>query len=103
MESTESDIVFTCALCGKDFPPDPLTMVEAGFSSCSDSPDCECGCSGAGLGDDGISFDDLAAMNEYQLSEIGLTLSQRDELLKNGEITSGGMCICLECQDESVG
>ena len=92
-----SNLTFTCQICGKDFPADPDTMVESGMSGVCTNPDCDCH---EDIPEDEIlTADQLATMSDYALSEIGLTPTQRDELLATGEVTTGGMCICKPCQD----
>jgi hypothetical protein len=87
---------FKCQICGKEFPADPDCMVEAGFSPVLESDD------DIELEDDEeiIDEDQLKKMSEYELNEIGLSLEDRDKLLNGEDITTGGMCICKECQDK---
>lgn len=91
------ELMFTCEICGKQFPPDPDTMVEAGLSPVlipegSEPPaDLEF-----------IPKEDLEFASEETLAEMGLTPEQRDALLRGEEVTTGGMCICAECQDAAL-
>ncbi len=93
----EEEIKFTCSVCGKEFPADPDTMVEVGFSAMQlkegeESPE-EC---------EAIGKDELESMGEYQLSELGLTPEIREKLLRGEDVTTGAECMCLECQDKML-
>lgn len=89
------DIKFKCEECGKLFDPDPDSMVECHLSPelVSDEEADKYEAEG------GITPEQLEAMDETSLREIGLTAEQRKRLLNGEEITTGGMCICVECQD----
>lgn len=82
---------FRCEFCGKEFEPGPDDFWESGIGSASHSCDKP-------IPDGAISAEELERMSEYELREIGLTLEERDELLKTGTITTGASCICPECQ-----
>lgn len=96
------DLKFLCEVCGKQFDPDPGSMVEVLMHG--ECPCCEGGLSrqeAEKLTESGeaIAADQLAAMNEEELREIGLTPEERDRLLAGEDIAIGGACICRECQD----
>lgn len=89
------EIKFKCDECGKLFDPDPDSMVECHLSpEVVSHEEAE-----AYEAEGGITPEQLAAMDETALREIGLTADQREKLLNGEDITSGGMCICVECQD----
>jgi len=102
------EIKFTCEECGKQFDPDPDTMLELHLGP----EPCPC-CEGGEAHqeelekavEDGEAFtaDQLAAMSEDHLKEIGLTPEDRDKLLRGETITTGAICICKECQDRLAG
>lgn len=89
------EIKFTCQECGKEFDPDPDTMLEEHLGA-------ECvECDSAGLATDGnlITGEELAAMTDGELREIGLTPEGRERLFAGEDVVTGGVCICKECQD----
>lgn len=99
----EDDIQFTCEECGKTFEPDPDTMLEIRLGG-----ECPC-CTGETteeeaeqlLADgDAITTEQLEAMSEYELAELGLTPEDREKLLAGEEISAGAVCICRECQEK---
>jgi len=93
------DIKFTCEECGKLFDPDPDTMLELHIEPVSVPAD-ELG----QLDDEAVlTRDELQALSANELREIGLTPEMRRQLLAGEEITAGGICICIECQDKMEG
>lgn len=95
------NITFNCQMCGHEFEPEPDSFLETGFSSDYHPADLsekdleEMVASGAA-----ITSDKLEAMSEYELSEIGLSLQDREKLLVGSTVEIGAMCVCKECQDE---
>ena len=90
------EFLFTCDECGASFDPDPLAILECGWG-CYDVAEDKCekvafesGC---------LTKSGLERMSEYELSEIGMTPTQRDQLL-NGEesVDAGTICLCPDCR-----
>lgn len=80
------EIKFKCEECGKEFDPDPNSMVEMIIS------------------EDETQIDENEDENEpyknFPVEEIELSLQEMDALSRGEEVAVGGMCICTECQDK---
>lgn len=99
---SDEEIKFKCEECGKEFDPEPDSMVELHLKG--ECPCCVDGVSEEELEEmiesgEAITAEKLSTMTEYELSEVGLTVDQRDALLRGEEMTIGAACICQECQD----
>ena len=100
------NIKFKCDSCGKEFDADPDTMVEVhmgGSCPCCDEKISKAEADRLIESGEAISAERLERMTEYELQEIGLTPQERDALLRGEQITTGGACICKECQDRMAG
>jgi hypothetical protein len=86
------ELKFKCEECGKEFEPDPDSMVEMHLSATMLSIDEE-------TPHGAIDAEELNAMSKDDLKENGLTEEDRQKLLAGEELTIGGCCICKECQD----
>lgn len=96
------ELKFVCQECGREFDPDPDSMVEIHIRG-------ECPCCESGLTEDDLSkmleegtaitAEQLLEMNEEELKEVGLSVQDKEKLLMGEDVVSGGMCICKECQD----
>jgi DNA-directed RNA polymerase subunit RPC12/RpoP len=84
------EIKFECSQCGKQFDPDPDSMVELHWESKQVQVDEVA---------DGLTTEELRSMSTEDLREFGLTAELRERMLRGEEVTAGGMCICIECQD----
>jgi len=87
------ELQFTCSECGKQFDPDPDSMVEVHWSAAVVPEE---------QAEEMVSVtpEELETKSDYELQEMGLTPEIRDKLLSGEEdVTSGGICICRECQD----
>ena len=98
-------LLFTCEVCGHDFPVDPAMAVETlihgecpGCDDCFSDEELAAGIAAGAL----VEGDELAAMTPEQLAALGLTVADRDALLR-GEDVCGGALICRRCQDEAAG
>lgn len=90
------EIKFKCEECGKEFEPDPAAMVEiemgpellpeADAERMEESGQC-------------LTAGDLREADAEQLQEWGLTEKERDLMLSGESVATGGICICVECQD----
>ena len=87
------DLKFTCQACGREFEPETEAMVEVGFSR-------ELFRQGDPLPEDMITPEQLAAMSEYELQEIGLTLEDREKLMRGEPVDTGAVCLCEACREE---
>jgi hypothetical protein len=89
-------LTFTCTWCGKPFEADPDAFIEVGLTAAyADDPEI-------GEDEETITREELEAMNEFQLREIGLTPELRDKLLSApvGEhIDTGAEAVCKSCRD----
>ena len=94
------EIKFQCQECGKTFDPDPAAMVESEMA-----PQLTSASEADRLEDAGavITTEMLAAATDEDLAEWGLTSEDRAAMLAGEAVTTGGMCICLECQDALAG
>jgi hypothetical protein len=92
MNDDEEEILFQCEGCGKEFPADPDTMIEAGFGPIftTESKDEDTQAE--------FSLEDLAQMDEDELAEIGLNPDTREALLRGEDVMVGGICLCRDCQ-----
>lgn len=82
------EIKFKCEECGKEFDPNPDTMIEMIISEDA----CE-----------EVEIDDEESNEPYKnypVEEINLSLQEMDALSRGEEVPVGGMCICIECQDK---
>jgi hypothetical protein len=91
------EFLFTCSECGRQFEPNPDSVVESGLSRVCISKEDE---AQAIFGEEQITSDNLSEASDYHLAEIGLTPIMRGRLLAGEEfVATGAICICLECQD----
>lgn len=100
-EAASEELKFTCEECGKEFDPDPDSMVELKIGG--ECPHCE-GHSHEEVEamlerGEAITGAELAAMSDAELKEHGITPADREKLLLGKTVAVGGMCICRECQD----
>lgn len=88
---------FHCALCGKEFEPDPQTIVPTEFSMHLMAEE-------DAVPEDAMSeeeMEELIGITEEELCRaLGLDLTQLDEAEK-GETVHGAIVVCLECQEET--
>jgi hypothetical protein len=95
MNDEEEEILFQCESCGKEFPADPDTMIEAGFGPIivpeNEDEDTQAE----------FTPDELAHMSEDELSELGLNPDTRDALLRGEDVMVGGICLCRDCQQRA--
>jgi hypothetical protein len=99
--------MFTCDWCGKEFPADPDTMTESGFSAvhADDEDPAE-----AWKGEPDhehepltMKFEDAPAeMIEHMKSQMGLSDAECKELIETGHVEAGASCVCIECQDKAL-
>ncbi len=97
--------MFTCDWCGKEFPADPRTMMESGFSA-EFEPEDNAAESWKGEAPERIpariKYEDAPPEIITQMkNEMGLNDEQVKELLETGGVTSGASCVCIECQDNA--
>lgn len=90
------EIQFRCQECGRAFEPTPDAMVEVEIGPALLPTHQAQAMEEAGQC---LTAADLQEADEDQLKEWGLTPAQRDAMLKGEAVTTGGMCICIECQD----
>jgi hypothetical protein len=96
-----SDVKFQCQECGKEFDPDPDTMRELSMTG-----ECPC-CDGISpeeteellASGEAFTGEQLEKMSDYELSEIGLSPQDRDNLLAGASVSVGAICLCKDCQD----
>lgn len=92
MSIDNEEIQFLCSVCGKEFDPDPDTMVEFHLTPVRVRANDEI---------EALTLDDIRDLDSDDLQEIGLTEEARDAMLRGEETTVGG-CICIACQDEAL-
>lgn len=94
------DIKFTCSECGQEFEPQPDTMFELEFGPVALTEE-----EAEALDETGqaISREDLEQASDEELLEWGITGQERDAMLDGESVATGGICVCLDCQDRLSG
>ncbi len=95
--------MFTCDWCGKEFPADPRTMVESGFSMFEEG-DADPADAWKGEPQEkpvqGVSFDALTPEQRQEMKEsMQLDDAELRRLLETGSVENSVSCVCIECQD----
>lgn len=89
--SESDEVKFTCSVCGKEFEPDPNTMVECGFEVVREATDEEV--------ENLLSKSELEEATPEELHYMSLTQDMKEAMMRGEDVTTAA-CICLECQDE---
>lgn len=84
---------FKCQECGKDFEPDPDTMMECHVSAEWADED------GEEWKGQSEPMEMTPEMREQAKKQLGCDDEQLDRLLSGEEVVCGALCICKECQD----
>jgi len=87
------DLKFKCEECGKEFDPDPDTMMETHW----------CAVYEPAFGEpENTHAADAVVLEEAtddELKMAGLDREAAQKILAGEEVVAGAMCICRECQD----
>lgn len=98
--SEETEIKFTCSVCGIEFDPDPDSIVETGISPVF-ANDVESSEVQEEIQDTKEMLSSLERATPEELRAFGITPDQREAMLR-GEEATGADCICIACQDRML-
>jgi hypothetical protein len=89
-------LLMPCQCCGTPFVADPEAFVEVDMVRRPATPE-----EIRQFEEEGAEFltpEKLAAMSEYELSEIGLSVQDRVNLLAGKEVSAGAQAVCRACR-----
>jgi hypothetical protein len=91
-------LLIPCEWCGTLFTADPEAFIEVDMirrpATAEEIRQFE---------EEGAEFltpEKLAAMSDYQLGKLGLTVKDRDHLLAGEEIAAGAQAVCRACRQK---